>query len=405
MYQFSTLRKMTGFLLLIMFFCLGIPGILFAGGASEQDKATQKALVEKVDKVEMKVNELAAGAGAEKPSCLKCHSSSEPGFPLLGARVGYDTSGHKNLGNSYYANGGGCQQCHTNEGFIEYVKNGKVDASAYVNYPSQIGCFTCHQPHETFDLSLRTTKPVTLVGGQTFDLGSGNLCANCHQARGDGKGLVKETAANAVRSSWGSHHGPQANILLGAGAYEYPGKSYSSSMHGQVITDSCVACHMGLPEGRYALAPAIGGHSFNIEGEVHESAVVNVSGCLACHKDIKKAADAPVFAVNAKDDYDQDGKVEPVQQEVKGLLDKFVNAKGNGYLQTLPLPLYLADGAWNATTATTVRSVKEMAALFNYKFFLEDRSNGIHNTTYTVQVLYDTLASLDPAFNVSKRPK
>jgi hypothetical protein len=35
---------------------------------------------------------------------------------------------------------------------------------------------------------------------------------------------------------------------------------------------------------------------------------------------------------------------------------------------------------------------------------VEDRSLGVHNLTYTVQVLYDTLKALDPAFNDSLRP-
>ena len=85
MYRSAVLHKMSGFILCTLLF-LVIPGMLFAGGASES--ASQKALVEKVDKMEMQVNELSGMGGG--PSCLKCHSSTTPGFPLLGARVGYD---------------------------------------------------------------------------------------------------------------------------------------------------------------------------------------------------------------------------------------------------------------------------------------------------------------------------
>ena len=45
-----------------------------------------------------------------------------------------------------------------------------------------------------------------------------------------------------------------------------------------------------------------------------------------------------------------------------------------------------------------------MAALYNYKLFVEDRSRGVHNATYTIQVLYDALKSLDPRFDDSLRP-
>jgi hypothetical protein len=50
-----------------------------------------------------------------------------------------------------------------------------------------------------------------------------------------------------------------------------------------------------------------------------------------------------------------------------------------------------------------MRTVKETAAVYNYKYVAEDRSRGIHNAPYTIQILYDTIQSLDPSFDVSKR--
>ena len=47
--------------------------------------------------------------------------------------------------------------------------------------------------------------------------------------------------------------------------------------------------------------------------------------------------------------------------------------------------------------------MKETAALYNYKYILEDRSRGIHNAPYTIQLLYDSIEKLDPGFDVSKR--
>jgi len=35
---------------------------------------------------------------------------------------------------------------------------------------------------------------------------------------------------------------------------------------------------------------------------------------------------------------------------------------------------------------------------------VEDRSRGVHNATYTIQVLYDTLKALDPKYDDSLRP-
>jgi hypothetical protein len=346
-------------------------------------------------------------------SCATCHGG-EADYPVLGARLGYDTSGHKNNGNSYYANGGGCQRCHTNEGFIEYVKTGSVDPKAFVKYPSQQGCFTCHTPHETWDFSLRTTKPVKLTTGVTFDLGSGNLCASCHQvAFAPAKALVKASEAKTVLGHWGAHHGPQADILMGTNGWEFPGKRYSSSAHKDVVADSCVTCHMSLPEGRYAFSPALGGHSFNVVAEVHEAGKVNNSGCIRCHGDLKQVPGTEVFDLKAKADYDRDGKVEPVQQEIQGLLDAFVNSNGTGYLQRTNPPMFKPDahasfhelGSGWANSKQGSWSEVEMAALYNYKLIVEDRSRGVHNTVYTVQLLYDSLKALDPRLNDSLRPR
>jgi hypothetical protein len=346
-------------------------------------------------------------------SCAACHGG-EATYPVLGARLGYDTSGHKNNGNSYYANGGGCQKCHTNEGFIQFVKTGSVDPKSFVKYPSQQGCFTCHSPHETWNFALRTTKPVKLTSGATYDAGKGNLCASCHQvAFAPAKATVSPMDAKDVFSHWGAHHGPQADIMAGTNGYEFPGKKYSSSAHRDVIDDGCVTCHMSLPDGRYAFSPSLGGHSFNVVAEVHEAGKVNNSGCLACHGDVKQVPGTEVFDIKAAADYDHDGKIEPVQLEVQGLLDAFVNENGTGYLQNTNPPMFAKDakatfhdlGSGWANSRQGRWTQTEMAALYNYKLIVEDRSHGVHNTAYTIQLLYDSLKALDPKLDDSLRPR
>jgi hypothetical protein len=346
-------------------------------------------------------------------SCATCHGG-EADYPVLGARLGYDTSGHKNNGNSYYANGGGCQKCHTNEGFIDFVETGSVDPKSFVRYPSQQGCFTCHTPHETWDFTLRTTKPVKLTSGATYDAGSGNLCANCHQvAFAPAKALVKPMAAKDVFGHWGAHHGPQADVMNGTNGYEFPGKRYSSSAHRDVVDNGCVTCHMSLPEGRYAFSPSLGGHSFNVVAEVHEVGKVNNSGCVSCHGDLGQVRGTEVFDIKADADYDRDGTVEPVQEEVQGLLDAFVNENGTGYLQRINPPMFKKDakatfhdlGAGWANSKQGQWTEAEVGALYNFKLIVEDRSRGVHNTVYTIQLLYDSLKALDPRLDDSLRPR
>jgi hypothetical protein len=334
-------------------------------------------------------------------ACIDCYGS-ESKFALRGIRSQYLTSGHRTLGNASYANADDCQGCHTHEGFIQLVKTGKLDVKKFVANPSEIGCFTCHAPHDKGDFALRTTAKVALVNGATFDRGAGNLCANCHRARRTPKAEVR--ARNIPSDSWGAHHGPQADMLSGTNAYEFPGKKYSSSVHGALPAATCVNCHMSLPAGRYSLAPSIGGHSFRIAGEVHEAPKANVAGCLSsgCHGEMKQAAGKHFFDRKPPADYDGNGKIETIQDEVLGLLHKFINTQGTGLLQTMQEPPY--DGKGKFINATTQYPLEVVAALYNYKFVLEDGSKGIHNSTYAVQLLMDSIKALDKNFDDSKRP-
>jgi len=194
-------------------------------------------------------------------------------------------------------------------------------------------------------------------------------------------------------------------MLNGTNAYEFPGKQYSKSAHALLPQAECVTCHMALPNGRYSLAPAIGGHSFRIEGEVHERRTLNAAGCLSsgCHSEMKPVSGTPYFDRKAPADYDGNGKIETVQQEVLGLYEKLINDKGTGLLQTMKDPLYDAKGRFIENNKTQY-PVEVVGALYNYKFVREDGSKGIHNTTYAVQLLMDSIKALDKSFDDSKRP-
>ena len=334
--------------------------------------------------------------------CVDCHGS-EPKFAVRGARTQYLTSGHRIIGHASYSNSEGCQRCHTNEGFIEFVKTGKVDPKAIVSNPSEIGCFTCHAPHDTGNFSLRKTSKVALANGVEFDRGKANLCANCHRALFLPKDEVK---ARAIPFDfWGAHHGPQADMLSGTNAYEFPGKKYSKSPHALLPEANCVTCHMTQPRQRYALMPTIGGHSFRIGAEVHEAPKLNNAGCLSsgCHAQMNQVAGKHLFDRAAAADYDGDGKTETIQEEVQGLIERIINKQGTGLLQTMKDPLYDAKGAFIRNKVQY--PIEVVAALYNYKFVLEDGSKGIHNTKYAVQLLMDSVKALDRNFDDSKRPE
>ncbi len=335
-------------------------------------------------------------------ACVDCHGS-EAKFPIHGVRSQYMTSGHRNLPDASYSNADGCQQCHTNEGFIEYARTGKTDPKKVIANPSEVGCFTCHAPHDRGDFSLRKVTAVRLANGVVFDKGKANLCANCHQARVMPKDEVR--VRPIVFAPWGAHHGPQSDMLLGTNAYEFAGKTYSKSAHAFLPEANCVTCHMGQPRQRYGLAPNIGGHSMRLGGEVHEVPTLNVAGCTSsgCHAAMKQLPGKEIFDVKASADFDGDGRIETVQEEVQGLLERLINKQGTGLLQTATNPLYDAKGAFIENNKTP-QPIEIVAALYNYKFVLEDGSKGVHNTKYAVQLLMDSIKALDKGYDDSKRP-
>jgi hypothetical protein len=340
--------------------------------------------------------------GVLPQACRDCHGSDAK-YSVTGTRAQYLTSGHWRIGNASYANSDDCRACHTSEGFIEQAKSAKINPKKVVHNPSPIGCYTCHAPHETGDFSLRKTTAVTLTNGSKFDRGKGNLCASCHMARRTAKAEVR---ARAIPSeSWGAHHGPQADMLNGTNAYEFPGKNYSNSAHALLPQADCVTCHMTQPNRRYSLAPSIGGHSFRIEGEVHERRTINTAGCLSsgCHGEMKQLQGTPFVDRRAPADYDGNGKTETIQQEVLGLSQRIINDKGKGLLQTMTNPIYDAKGHFIENNKTQY-PVEVVAALYNYKFVVEDGSKGMHNTAYAVQLLMDSIKALDKNFDDSKRP-
>lgn len=349
------------------------------------------------------------GSTAFPSECANCHGDA-PTYAVLGARLGYEHSGHalgferSGHGNAMYANGSGCQTCHTHEGFVAKV-NAVEPQPEFIANPSQPSCFTCHKPHESFDFSLRTTAPVTLANGTVFDKGGSNICAECHQSRTDAS-TISAMPAGKISAHFGPHHGPQADLFSATNAFEFAGKQYSSSAHKFAIDEGCTSCHMTLPEGRYGLSAEIGGHSFSIAGDVHGSEKLNLAGCVACHADMKQAKGEALIDYVAKDDYDQDGELELIQLEVQGLLDRLVNQQGSGLLQRSTPALFDAQGQFIQRAGSNELVAQQLVgALYNYKLFgEEDCSLGMHNPTYTLQVLTDTVEALDPAFDTRARP-
>lgn len=318
-------------------------------------------------------------------SCFTCHSDQDIGLTV--AREQYENSVHAagantNRNRMYSTRYQGCEKCHSHEGFIAEVTGVEAAGDNF----SPITCFTCHKPHSLRSLEPRVTEAVVLEDGiSIFDRGSANLCASCHHSRQNVSTYVMDSVK--LSSHFGPHYSNQGDMLIGVNAYEYAGyDEYTNSWHSTGVTNGCVGCHMSK-----SMHESIGGHSWNMENE--DRHFVNLSGCnqsgqngeSVCH--VSPSLDSLNRVAHA--DFDGDGDVEGVHDEIEGLLES---------LHTLLELAGLIDEDGDPLSVV-VPDADSAGAVFNFKFVEEDHSHGIHNTKYAVGLLQSSinyLATGDP---------
>ncbi len=308
--------------------------------------------------------------------CGFCHDARGGGNHVKNYQ--WDTSNHASFPPIRSGPGSeSCVPCHTGIGFV-MTHDEDYATHKLSTEPSAIGCAVCHDPHnEDNEHQVRVVKDVTLGNGVVVtaeEAGLGALCINCHKARTN----VDEYALE-YHSRFGPHHGPQGDLVKGTGGYEYPDITYTSfSPHMKVTGDSCVTCHMAEPP-EDAPDRAVGLHTFRmsaaageIEGVTED--VVNTNACARCHGEMES------INYMAKGDYDGDNVREGIQDEVSGLMELV------GHL----LPPYGSPDVAVADTYTDA----ELKAAYNHIFLEEDRSQGVHNPQYAVQLLQSSYFSM-----------
>jgi hypothetical protein len=322
----------------------------------------------------------AAGAtGADgNVTCLDCHD----GDAMAAIQGQFNGTGHKaGLYVGYAGGRNGCSQCHGSEGFINFATFGTGGA---VNSPSVWECKTCHGIHSEFvvgEYALRKTDFTFVFDATvTADLGTGNLCANCHQSRRAGpvQKAVGVDSAAITSTHYGPHHGPQANVVAGVGFAEIVGsKTYPVAGTNMHFTTSCTGCHMGTA---YDATAKEGGHTWT----------PLTSACNTCHTGTALTAD-----------YDYDG----FQTEMGLLLDEIRDT-----LVSLHVVHYEEAGTWE-WDADSVKHIEvdiesgyhpivgeyslvEVQAFFNWVGLAEDKSLGAHNPKYFEALLVNTLEAL-----------
>lgn len=313
----------------------------------------------------------------EAGACLQCHDAP----PNYNTGTQWKESHHANLTLSGEETARvGCFPCHRGNAFIKYTKN--PDNPGYDlaedNIPT-ISCATCHEPH---NLTIRKAQLDTLANGYNPaddpDVAGGNgyLCMNCHHARENSVTRVN-AQQQRFRDRFYPHYSPQADMFLGANAYEYDLDITGIGNH-QFLENACVTCHMTPdPDEQFPVA----NHVMSMRDEEGND---RVEACVNCHGDISSFND-----VMAKEDYDGDGSVEGARIEIVGLLDqlKAVLPKDtSGEVVTMAIDSSLVKSDPNYP--------RNLPAIWNYHFVKNDWSEGVHNTPYAVALLQASLSRL-----------
>lgn len=329
--------------------------------------------------------------GYEVEQCGKCHDGSH--HPFL---TEWENSPHNFDSNFFAVTRGSCGGCH--EGVAAAIRlSGKsasqpldvfygsgtvaerADTSTFAY--SNVGCITCHDPHNDENPGqIRTVADVPLVTANgaspvITEGGVGKLCMHCHHAR---RG-PDDQVVNGY-SHFGPHANPQADMMLGASAYHGVADAsfpWADPSH-LSVQNSCKTCHIQTAE----YVPGTGaktGHTF----------LPSVEACVNCHGQIAEFSD-----IMALEDFDGDGSVEGVQHEVNGLMDfleaeLFASIVNRGQDTTG----YSNDLA-HFLGVDTLTTLVEREAGYNWVFIHDDKSHGIHNPDYAVQLLQQSIQHL-----------
>jgi hypothetical protein len=271
-----------------------------------------------------------------------------------------------------------CATCHSTTGYQNAVAGLEVPA---VPVGEVIECVACHNE------AAMALETVTFPSGVTLTIeGPQARCAVCHQGRAstvqvnsaiEGAGLTDEDTVSADLRFTNIHYKAAAASRYGTwvqGGYEYEGKMYDAVFDHVEGEDACVQCH----------SP----HTLELQAEA----------CAECHtesdpKDIRMAG--------SERDYDGDGdmeegiyyEVEGLQAMLLGAIEAYAGEVAGAAItyDAASYPYFLTD-AGEGYASWTPRLLK---AAYNYQTSLKDPGSYAHGGKYMIQLLYDSIESLN----------
>ncbi len=345
-----------------------------------------------------------------------------------------------------------CAGCHTGQGFIQWyrqlanaggsrkVGSRTLDTTALANLgwnstgtaPATGGsviqdaavpgvvtkanvqpqaCAVCHDPHDEgtttglgSDARVRVKDNTSLLpaGFIANGVGRGATCITCHNSRngefvsGGGNPTLHEdgdtnwgTQVSSTANGYASpHEAAQGDVLMGRNAYYVTGARSKHSF----LADTCVTCHMELttPPPAFSGSGLFGtNHGFTASSAI----------CTKCHGTYTGGTIQASF----------DAALAQLDTEIGKAVYRLANAGANPPAGTTIVIVYGRSPTISINGATAVSFTTYLTgapgttsgyhpdiakANWNYELVALDSSKGIHNPTFTMDVLSATIAKM-----------
>ncbi len=305
-----------------------------------------------------------------------------------------------------------CSACHAgSEGFRFYTTFG---TGITVNETANgLDCFTCHDGFgtENSDYILYEPEFTQWPDGTQADLGSDNLCANCHAGRANTATFNDRFAAGNFSFSNVHYYAAAAQVYgnEAAGGYEYAGETYAGKFNHVGISTapaSCEGCHDAVASQ----------HSFDMADIFNNPA----ASCSGCHGG-QNAPEEIIPTSRSAIDYDGNGIAnEQPKIELENLAARVLAGLGAaGICAGNDYPYFFnaneaasADGVCDAADSNYGNRVTNwgaddaerqlnLTAAHNWGLFERSPGGYAHNFDYMQQLLWDSacrLGTLDGSF-------
>lgn len=295
-----------------------------------------------------------------------------------------------------------CAKCHSEAGYLDFLgadgtAAGVVDNPAPVD--TVVSCTVCHNP-----VAITKTSVVFPSGIELTDVGESARCMECHQGRAAGVSVSNRVAElglglDDVSADLGFiniHYYAAAASLFGseaAGGFQYEGQSYQPRFAHVPGFDSCADCHNA--------------HTLELE----------IAQCTACHTNVASAEDFKTVRMpSSMVDYDGDGSLdESTYDELEGLNAVLYQAIQAYAAEVAGTPIVYDSHAYpyffidtNANGEGDADEInfgnrfaswtpRLLQAAFNFQMYKKDPGAFAHNSRYHVQLMHDSIASLNEA--------